>query len=99
MIQRVLKFFLRLLPAVVVALAVLQVAMINELAGLGRSVSILDAKIDSARASNELLVQKVASSSSLLAIEVKARENGFIEPTQSSYISFGNLPIALNGSE
>ena len=86
---------IKVFSLVVVLLAVGQLLVTNELASLGQSVGELDDRIEAAREVHELLGQEVASASSLLAIEEKAKELGFVEPTKTSYVTLSDLPLAL----
>ncbi len=95
MIKSAVTFFLKSLPFFVVMLVVLQVVVTNELAGMGQNVTNIESQIEAVTTQNELLRQQVASSSSLLLIEEKAKEQGFSEPTTTSYLPLDRLPLAL----
>ncbi len=63
-------------PILVVALVVVEFLVTNELAGFGRKVAEADRSIEAVREENQLLSEKIASLSSLLIIDQKARELG-----------------------
>lgn len=85
----------KLLLTIAGILILIEVFFLNQLAGGGRSVSAIDSTIEELQEKNARLEQQVASASSLLFIEQKAKESGFVEPRVSSYIDLGTLPIAL----
>ncbi|MBI3386027.1 hypothetical protein HY031_03005 [Candidatus Gottesmanbacteria bacterium] len=100
MIIRIIKTLLKSLPVFVIVLAVMQVAISNQLAGLGQTMGDIDTRIDIVKGANELLESEVASASSLLSVAAKAKEIGFIEPTASSYLPLGStLPLALGKAQ
>lgn len=80
MMVRVIRSGIRLLPLLAVALLIVEMLVSNELAGYGRRVAETDRRIDALREENQLLAEKVASLSSLLTIEEKARALGFTVP-------------------
>lgn len=65
------------LPIVAILLLVVEMLVTNELAGFGKKVAETDRAIDALREENQLLQEKVASLSSLVTIEEKARVLGF----------------------
>lgn len=69
---------LRFLPIIAILLLVVEMFVTNELAGFGKKVAQTDHAIDALREENQLLSEKVASLSSLLTIEEKARVLGFV---------------------
>ncbi len=91
-----LSFFLKSLPLVVFILVIVQVVVTNQLAGLGADVTDIETRIEATVAENEILRQQVASASSLLLIEQKAKEQGLTEPQATSYLSLDPLPLALS---
>lgn len=76
-------------------LILVQIFLTNELAGQGGKAGEIDARISLLEEENERLTQEVASASSLLRIEEKAREMGFVEASKTSYLFVGDLPIAF----
>lgn len=85
----------KILPLLAVFLIIAQVFATNQLAGLGETVTGIDMRIESLREENALLDQQVASASSLIMIEQKAKEYGFAQAKPSSYIHLEeDLPIA-----
>jgi len=98
MIRTLLKFFIRTIPLFALLLIIIELIVTNELAGLGREVSTMDSTIAVTHEENEQLSEQIASESSLIAIAVKAKELGFIEPSKSQYMTLGpeQFPVALN---
>lgn len=96
MINKFIRFCLVLTPIAAVFLIVAELLVTNELAGLGKRVQQTDIAIDSYREENDILRQRVASASSLLTIENKARLMGFTESPK--YIVIGKEEFALQQS-
>lgn len=69
---------IRFLPILAVVLLIVEILVTNELAGFGKKVAQTDGAIDTLKEENQLLQEKVASLSSLLTIEEKARALGFV---------------------
>jgi hypothetical protein len=88
---------LRILPLTVGVLLGIEIVCINLHVTSGRTLFAIDSMIGSLEKENNLLEQRVASASSLIAIEVKAKEIGFREPTKSQYLTIvpDELPMAL----
>lgn len=100
MIRRFISKSTKTLPILAVLLIIAEVIATNQLAGLGETVTGIDMRIESLREENALLAQQVASVSSLIMIEQKAKEYGFTEAKPSSYINLDeHLPIALVGNQ
>ncbi len=100
MIRQFISKTAKLLPIVAVFLIIAEVVATNQLAGLGEAATGLDMRIESLREENAHLSQQVASASSLIMIEQKAKEYGFTEAKPSSYLSLDeHLPIALVGNQ
>ncbi len=95
MIRKIAGRLVGLLPFLVIILAAGQIWITNELAGLGASVHDVDVRIEAIKEENALLTQQVASASSLLLIEQKAREMGFVDPDKSSFLLLSDLPLAF----
>ena len=85
-------------PVIAVVLAVVQIVLVNQSAGTGKTVRTVDITVDTLRKENELLEQRVASASSLATISVKARDMGFVEPDKTQFLTLGasQLPVAFN---
>ena len=85
------------MPLAIVALLIVRIVVANALASSGEKLRQTDATINILTEENELLVQHVASLSSLVAIEVRAKELGFIEPTKEQIITIAQdqFPFAL----
>lgn len=90
-----ISFFLKSLPFIALILVIIQVVVTNQLVGLGEYVTDIESRIEATVAENEILRQKVASASSLLLIEQKAKEQGMTEPNATSYMPLDTLPLAL----
>lgn len=97
MIARIARNLIRRIPIVVFLLVVAEIFVTNELAGLGRSVRLYEADIEKLAEENQLLREQIASSSSLIALVVKAKEQGLHEPTSNQFITLvpEQLPVAL----
>lgn len=85
------------IPGIVVFLIVVELIWTNTLVRSGREVTGIDLQIADLRNQNELLAQKVASASALTTIASRAKDAGFIEPTNKQFVMIsGNLlPVAL----
>lgn len=94
MILRITRFSIRILPVLAVLLLVVEILVTNELAGFGKKVSATDRAIDTLKEENQLLQEKVASLSSLLAIEEKSQLLGL--SFQPSIITIGREDIAFH---
>lgn len=87
-------------PFIVILLAVVEIILANQLAGSGKTIRSVDIAIDSLRDENKLLEQQIASASSLLTVESRAKQMGFIEPKSTQYVTLApdQLPVAFNTS-
>lgn len=94
MIARFVRSGMRFFPLVAVVLLVVEILVTNELAGFGKKVAQVDRAIDALREENQLLVEKVASLSSLLTIEEKARTLGF--STTPTVVALGTEDVAFH---
>ena len=94
MIARFIRSGIRFLPLVAVVLLVVEILVTNELAGFGRKVAQADRAIDTLREENQLLQEKVASLSSLLTIEEKARALGYT--TTPMVVTIGMEDVAFH---
>ncbi len=85
------------MPVVVVVLIFVRIVVANTLAASGETLRQIDAKIASRQEENELLDQQVASLSSLVTIEVRARQLGFSEPSKGQVMTIvqDQFPFAL----
>lgn len=93
MILRITRYGIRILPFLAVLLLVVEILVTNELAGFGKRVSLTDRAIDALKEENQLLQEKVASLSSLLAIEEKSQSLGF--RYQPSVVTIGRQDVAF----
>lgn len=85
------------MPVAIVVLVIGRIVVANTLASSGEKLQQTDVKISSLVEENELLVQQVASLSSLVTIEVRAKELGLVEPTKKQTITIAQdqFPFAL----
>ena len=90
----------RVLPIMTALLVVVQIILANQVAGSGKEIRAIDQSISTLQWDNEQLELAVASESSLISIAQKAHELGFVEPSQSQYLSVApeTFPVALNDS-
>lgn len=97
MMQKFLKLGICCMPVAIILLFVVRIVVANELASSGEKLRQTDVSISSITEENEILVQQVASLSSLVAIEVRAKGLGFVEPTKEQTISMAQdqFPFAL----
>lgn len=97
MMQKFVKLGICCMPLAIVALVIMRIVVANTLASSGEKLRQTDVNINSLAEENELLVQQVASLSSLVAIEVRAKELGFVEPTKEQTITIAQdqFPFAL----
>lgn len=97
MIKQLLKLGTYTLPVLIAGLLVIRIIVSNSLASFGENMRQIDLRIARMSEENELLSQQVASSSSLITIDERAAEFGFIEPTKSQIITMGQdqFPVAL----
>ncbi len=93
MIVSFVRSAVRFLPIVAVVLLLVEILVTNELAGFGRNVAETDRAIDTLKEENQLLQEKVASLSSLLTIEEKARILGFT--TTPRVVTIGAADVAF----
>lgn len=84
----------RIVGSVVVLLLVVEILVTNELVGFGRKVGDANRAIDALKEENQLLQEKVASLSSLLSVEEKARSLGFT--TTPTVVSLGYEDVAFH---
>lgn len=94
MILRITRYSIRFLPILVILLLVVEILVTNELAGFGKKVSATDRAIDTLKEENQLLQEKVASLSSLLAIEEKSHMLGL--RSQPGIVTLGREDVALH---
>lgn len=93
MITSIVRSGIRFLPLVAVVLLVVEMLVTNELAGFGRKLAETNKAVDAIKEENQLLQEKVASLSSLITIEEKARTLGFIfSPT---VVTIGGQDVAF----
>lgn len=81
-------------PILVALLVVVQLLVTNELAGFGRKVAEVDRSIEAVSEENQLLSEKIASLSSLIIIDQKARELGIT--TTPVIITMGGEDVAFH---
>lgn len=94
MIARFVRSGIRFLPLAAVLLLVVEILATNEFAGFGKKVAEADRAVDTLKEENQLIGEKIASLSSLLTIEEKARALGFtITPT---VVTIGTEDVAFH---
>ena len=81
-------------PILVLLLVVVELLVTNELAGFGRKVAEADRAVEAVSEENQLLSEKIASLSSLLIIDQKARELGIT--TTPVVITMGTEDVAFH---
>ena len=97
MIPVLARSFLRRIPLIVCLLLITEIIVSNELAALGRKVSIHDSDIERIDEENQMLREEIASSSSLIAVTVRAQEAGFQDPRSGQILTLvpEQLPVAF----
>lgn len=82
------------LPIMAVLFILIEIFLTNELAGLGKRVRLVEEQTDEVMQNNAILEQRIASASSLLVIEQKANEHGFMN-AGAQYLSISPLELPL----
>lgn len=97
MMHKLIKLALRCIPVVIVLLVITRIVVANTLAMSGEKLHQIDTKIAKVQEENELLDQQIASLSSLVTIDVRARELGFIPPAKGQVMTIvaDQFPFAL----
>lgn len=95
--QHLGKTIVKIAPIAFGILIVIEIILTNQLVGGGQQVRSVDMTIDTLRQENALLEQQVASASSLLTVAVRAKEQGFVQPAKSQFLTIApnELPVAL----
>lgn len=88
----------KIILASIICLAVARTVLSNELANLGYELKSIDIDVESLKYDNELLNQKIASSSSLITIREKALSLGFFDVPQYEIINTQRFPVAVRKS-
>ena len=96
MIATISRICLKTLPVWVIVLIVVELLLANELVGLGRRVKLVDQEIDTVVRNNDTLGQQIASVSSLLVVEQKAMEFGFIPTKKYLTLISDEFPVAYH---
>lgn len=98
MMYRIIKITFFGLGIIAILLLTAQFVLSNELASWGGKIKTLDQQISETLDHNELLTEQIASASALFTVQVKAKEQGFVEPARKQYVTLtvDNLPVALN---
>lgn len=86
-----------ILGGLVLLLLVVQVLVSNSIANFGTTISQTENKIAELTQENQLLEEKIASSSSLLAVSEKAKTHGFVKEITPQYFS-NDIPVALKSN-
>lgn len=95
--QKFVKLGICCMPFVILMLVVTRIVVANTLATSGEKLRQIDIKIANIQEENELLSQEVASLSALVALEARAKELGFVEPTKQQVMTIvqDQFPFAL----
>ncbi len=94
-IQRKTKLPLMLGSAILILL-IIQVLVSNNLANYGTTISKIEIEIGDLTQENQLLEEKIASASSLMTLNEKAKKIGFVKVVNPHYFS-NQIPVALGG--
>lgn len=84
----------KLLGILVLFLLVVQIVVSNRIANYGSHLSIIEQDIQNLTEINQKLEEKIASSSSLMTISVKAKQLGFNNNTNPLYLTH-DIPVAI----
>ncbi len=84
------------LPLIAAGLLVSQIFFTNNLAQDGSTLREISEKVEALTDENAKLEQQIASASSLLTIQKKAEERGFVPAKQFLTIAEGQYLVALN---
>lgn len=89
---------MKLLPFIAAVLVVIEIILMNQMAGKGSTMHTVDVEIDTLRSENAILEQKVASASSLSTVYTQATYMGFSQPAKSQYLTVvAQMPVAMSG--
>jgi hypothetical protein len=85
-------------PFFAIFLAIVELILSNQFVGSGKTIRSTDIAIDMVRSENARLEQQVASFSSLMTVEIRAKALGFVETRQAQYVTLvpEQLPVAFN---
>lgn len=89
-----MKKFVKLIIFLVIFLGVFQVIISNQLSTLGSELLLIEKETGRLRDENGRLKQKIASSSSLSTITLKAQRFGFEKKAEFFYLET-QIPVAL----
>jgi len=87
------NYFTKALLLTFFLLMVVQVIVSNRLSTAGAKIATIEEEIKKIEEENELLQKEIASASSLLTLQERARLLGFIKTT-STFNLFEELPVA-----
>lgn len=95
--MKILMIFISmLLPVFAVGLFISQILFTNNLAQDGSTLKNITEHIDKVSLENERLEEEIASASSILAVQKKAEEGGFVEAKHFLTLVDGQYLVALN---
>ena len=95
--KHIIQTTLSWIPVLAGLLLVIELILSNELAGLGATLQKTMQETQEATMVHETLVAQAAAVTSLAALQNRARELGFREPTKDQILSLGTsqLPVAF----
>lgn len=94
-LHQIIRFVLRLLPLGILLCIVFEIVISNDLVLLGKSVQELDGEREKLVRENEVLAAQVAEQSSMVTIEHRAKELGFVQPKEIISIRPDSMAVAL----
>jgi hypothetical protein len=99
--RNITKLLFRLLPLTVGILICIEIISINQFASSGHAVHAIEDSITTLKEENSILVQRVASASSLMTIAERVKDMGFVKPTKSQYLTIvpEELPVAYHNPQ
>lgn len=81
-----------------IVLVVVQVIISNKVGMLGKQLTGLEGNIEAEKFTNEFLTAEVASASSMFALEDRAKQLGFHEPSKNDILIMdAKIPVAYGG--
>ncbi|MDO8451427.1 MAG: hypothetical protein Q7S76_00995 [bacterium] len=94
--RRLIRIFSRFAPFIILALVIIELVVTNSFVSLSDHVSGVEKEIQRVERENDDLTQKIASASSLLAIEEKAKTMGFSKTSRYMTIHQDEFLVSLH---
>jgi hypothetical protein len=96
-----IKKLFQLLPLTAGVLLCIEIISINQYASSGHTVHAIEDSITTIQEENSILVQRVASASSLVTIACRVKDMGFVKPVKSQYLTIvpEELPVAYHNPQ